>query len=148
KERMDKEKLNWRSFAHQEAVNAQWNPNTPGYYVLDPRGVIRYKWVGAPGEKAIDTALEKLISEAEADKRKPPKCRCGPRLRCGAVTTARSGLGCGRARSCPLALEEQRERGAHLPRPVPLRYNGRLGRWCSRGVLGDAEHAGVCRGEL
>ena len=73
KERMDKEKMNWRSFAHQDAINAQWNPSTPGYYVLDPKGVIRHKWVGAPGEKAIDTALEKLINEAEASGKKPPK---------------------------------------------------------------------------
>ena len=72
KERMAKEKMNWRSFAHQEAINATWNPSTPGYYVLDPGGVIRYKWVGAPGEKAIDTALEKLINEAEANRRKSP----------------------------------------------------------------------------
>jgi hypothetical protein len=53
---------------HQDAINAKWNPSTPSYYVLDPRGVIRYKWVGAPGEKAIDTALEKLINEAEVGK--------------------------------------------------------------------------------
>jgi hypothetical protein len=73
KQRMAREKMNWRSFAHQEAVNAKWNPSTPGYYVLDPRGVIRYKWVGAPGEKAIDTALEKLINEAETNRKKSPK---------------------------------------------------------------------------
>lgn len=73
KERMDKEKMNWRSFLHQEAVNAKWNPSTPGYYVLDPRGVIRYKWVGAPGEKAIDTALEKLIGEAEGNGKGAPR---------------------------------------------------------------------------
>ena len=73
KERMDKEKMNWRSFAQQEAVNAQWNPSTPSYYVLDPQGVIRHKWVGAPGEKAIDTALEKLINEAELNRKKSPK---------------------------------------------------------------------------
>jgi len=72
KERMDKEKMNWRSFAHQVAINAKWNPSTPGYYVLDPRGVIRHKWVGAPGEKAIDTALEKLINEAEVNGKKSP----------------------------------------------------------------------------
>ena len=72
KERMDKEKMSWRSFAHQAAINAQWNPSTPSYYVLDPEGVIRYKWVGAPGEKAIDTALEKLISEAEVNRKKSP----------------------------------------------------------------------------
>ena len=72
KQRMDKEKMNWRSFAHQEAINAQWNPSTPGYYVLDPKGVIRHKWVGAPGEKAIDTALEKLINEAAVSREKSP----------------------------------------------------------------------------
>jgi len=72
KERMDKEKMNWRSFAHQDAINAKWNPSTPSYYVLDPRGVIRYKWVGAPGEKAIDTALEKLINEAQANRKNSP----------------------------------------------------------------------------
>ena len=71
KERMDKEKMNWRSFAHQDGVNAKWNPSTPSYYVLDPKGVIRRKWVGAPGEKAIDAALEKLINEAQERQPKP-----------------------------------------------------------------------------
>ena len=65
---MDAEKMNWRSFAYQEAINAQWNPMTPGYYVLDAKGVIRHKWMGPPGEKAIDSALEKLIREAEGAK--------------------------------------------------------------------------------
>lgn len=67
KERMAKEKMNWRSFVQQEAINARWNPSTPTYYVLDPRGVIRHKWVGPPGERAIDRALEKLIQETEAN---------------------------------------------------------------------------------
>jgi hypothetical protein len=68
---MAEEKMNWRSFAYQEAVSAKWNPSTPSYYVLDPKGVIRHKWNGAPGAKAIDTALEKLIAEAEAGKGRP-----------------------------------------------------------------------------
>jgi hypothetical protein len=72
KERMDKEEMNWRSFAQQDAINAQWNPSTPSYYVLDPKGVIKHKWVGAPGEKAINTALEKLIKEAEGNGKKSP----------------------------------------------------------------------------
>ena len=71
-ERMAKEKMNWRSFAHQEAVNAKWNPSTPSYYVLDPKGVIRHKWLGPPGEKAIDSALEKLIGETERSGKKLP----------------------------------------------------------------------------
>jgi peroxiredoxin len=69
---MDEEKMNWRSFAHQDAINAKWNPSTPGYYVLDPKGVIRYKWVGAPGERAIDRALEKLLDEADVNGKKSP----------------------------------------------------------------------------
>lgn len=61
---MEKYKLNWRSFASRE-VTDKWNASTPGYYVLDQKGVIRHKWMGntGPGEKAIDTALEKLIHE-------------------------------------------------------------------------------------
>jgi hypothetical protein len=66
KERMVKEQMNWRSFKQQDAINARWNSSTPSYYVLDPKGVIRYKWLGAPGEKAIDAALEKLVDEAES----------------------------------------------------------------------------------
>ena len=62
---MDKEKLNWRSFADPGAITAKWNAATPAYYVIDAKGMIRYKWVGVPGEKAIDAALEKLIHEAE-----------------------------------------------------------------------------------
>ena len=61
---MDKEKMNWRSFVFQEEVNDTWNSSTPSYYVLDPMGVIRRKWIGAPGAKAIDMAIEKLINEA------------------------------------------------------------------------------------
>jgi hypothetical protein len=63
---MEKEKLNWRSFGSRE-VTDKWNASTPGYYVLDHHGVIRHKWMGnaGPGEKAIDTALEKLIHEVK-----------------------------------------------------------------------------------
>jgi peroxiredoxin len=66
-----KENLTWRSFADpgdagQGPIADRWNlTNTPTLYVLDPRGVIRYKWVGGPGEKAIDAALDKLIKETE-----------------------------------------------------------------------------------
>ena len=65
KEIMDKEKLNWRSFVIHDTVKAKWDdPGTPMYYVIDHRGVIRYKWFGSPGEKAIDTAVETLIEKA------------------------------------------------------------------------------------
>ena len=65
---MVKEQLNWRSTADQGAIAEKWNsPGTPVYYVIDPTGVIRYKWVGNPGEKALDAALDKLIQEPEKD---------------------------------------------------------------------------------
>ena len=72
KDVVKKENLTWRSFADsgtagQGPIAARWNlTNTPTHYVLDPRGVIRYKWVGGPGEKAIDAALGNLMKEIEA----------------------------------------------------------------------------------
>jgi len=66
KEVMTKEKLNWRSFADNGAIFQKWSARgTPVYYVVDHQGVIRHKWLGYPGAKGIDTALEKLIKEAE-----------------------------------------------------------------------------------
>jgi len=69
KEVMEKEQVTWRSISSQ-AVTSQWNAATPTYYVIDVKGVIRHKWVGSPGEKAIDMALEKLIHEAKNDTKK------------------------------------------------------------------------------
>jgi peroxiredoxin len=79
KKAMEKEKLTWRSFADpgalgQGAITTKWNlPGTPTFYVIDPRGVIRHKWVGSPGEKAIDAALDRLIQEAEGGGMKVPR---------------------------------------------------------------------------
>jgi hypothetical protein len=79
KEIMGKEKLPWRSFvdvgnAGTGAIAAKWNhAATPTFYVIDHKGVIRYKWTGAPGAKVMDAALLKLIGEAEKDAKSPPK---------------------------------------------------------------------------
>jgi hypothetical protein len=65
---MEKEKLNWRSLSSR-AVTEKWSArSTPAYYVLDARGVIRFKWMGYPGAKTMDAALEKLLREAEGKK--------------------------------------------------------------------------------
>ena len=69
KEVMEKEQVTWRSISSQ-AVTSRWNAGTPTYYVIDVKGVIRYKWVGGPGEKAIEMALDKLIHQAENDTKK------------------------------------------------------------------------------
>ena len=66
-----KNQITWRSFSDEGNAGAgpiakQWNLSaTPSFYVIDHRGVIRYKWAGAPGAKLIDAALAKLIPEAE-----------------------------------------------------------------------------------
>ena len=71
---MDKENLRWRSFAEGVAIFPRWGlDGTPTLYVLDHTGLIRHKWAGSPGEKAIDSAVEKLIREAERDRKNVPK---------------------------------------------------------------------------
>jgi peroxiredoxin len=67
---MEKNMLTWRSFADAGQAGAgpiatKWNLSaTPTFYLIDAKGVIRYKWAGAPGEKVLDAALEKLLKEA------------------------------------------------------------------------------------
>jgi peroxiredoxin len=71
---MDRENLPWRSFADKGDIVGKWNlSGTPTFYVIDREGVIRYKWVGPPGEHALDAALEKLIREAEDGLGKEPR---------------------------------------------------------------------------
>jgi len=78
---MDKEKLNWRSFADHGGkggdmgpIATKWNlQGTPTLFVLDHKGMIRYRWLGSPGEKKIDEAINSLIKEAEADSKKESK---------------------------------------------------------------------------
>jgi hypothetical protein len=69
---MEKEKITWRSFVDAGTADAgpiatRWNLSaTPTFYLIDHKGVIRYKWAGPPGEKVMDAALDRLIKEAEA----------------------------------------------------------------------------------
>ena len=69
---MEKEKITWRSFVDAGTAGAgpiatRWNLSaTPTFYLIDHKGVIRYKWAGPPGEKVMDAALDRLIKEAEA----------------------------------------------------------------------------------
>jgi hypothetical protein len=61
---IERQKLNWRSFTHKDSIAEEWNtPGTPTYYILDSHGVIRFKWIGNPGAKAMDAAIEKLLRE-------------------------------------------------------------------------------------
>lgn len=69
---MAREKLNWRSFADGRAIADLWSArSTPGYYAIDHQGVIRHKWLGYPGEQALDEAIEALVADAEARVQNP-----------------------------------------------------------------------------
>ena len=69
----EKEKITWRSFADEGNAGAgpiatKWNLSaTPTFYVIDHKGVIRYKWAGPPGEEILDAALAQLIKAAEGN---------------------------------------------------------------------------------
>ncbi len=75
KQAMVKENLTWRSFADPGTIGmgpiaVAWNlSTTPTYYLIDHKGTIRQKWVGAPGEMAIESAVERLLKAAERDAR-------------------------------------------------------------------------------
>ena len=70
---MENQKITWRSFVDAGPAGAgpiatKWNLSaTPTFYVIDHKGVIRYKWAGAPGEKVLHAALDKLIKAAEGN---------------------------------------------------------------------------------
>ena len=79
KEIMDKEKLPWRSFvdlgnAGTGEIATKWNHSaTPTFYVINHKGVIRYKWAAPPGMKVMDAALEEVIGAAERDRKQPQR---------------------------------------------------------------------------
>ena len=77
KEVMDKEQLNFRSFTDTAdgeglgVIGSAWNLfGTPTVFVLDHKGVIRYRQIGIPDKKAIDEVLNKLMKEAEGNDKK------------------------------------------------------------------------------
>jgi len=73
-----KEQITWRSFWNGDKgtggpISEEWRVHGwPTLYLLDHRGVIRHKWLGFPGEEVLDTAVEKLVKEAEAAVRATP----------------------------------------------------------------------------
>ncbi len=65
---MASHQLNWRNFADDGSIAEQWNsPATPSFYILDPQGIIRKKWIGHPGEQAIEAALEELLRQVKPE---------------------------------------------------------------------------------
>ncbi len=72
KPRMEEENITWRSFWNGPEgtggpISSTWNVRGwPTIYVLDHKGVIRFK--GVRGEEALDEAVDELLAEMENTK--------------------------------------------------------------------------------
>ncbi len=70
------ENISWRSFTNGPKgtggpISSDWMVRGwPTLYVIDHKGVIRHKYLGSPGDKVLDTAIEKLVEEAEKEAKK------------------------------------------------------------------------------
>jgi len=66
--------VTWRSFWNgkdgtEGPISTDWNvQGWPTVYLIDHKGVIRYKNPMGMGEKGLDEAIEKLLKEAEPTK--------------------------------------------------------------------------------
>ena len=71
KKTLEEEQITWRSFWNGPKgtggpISTDWGVRGwPTLYLLDHKGVIRHKWVGSPGDKVLDEAIDKLVAEAE-----------------------------------------------------------------------------------
>jgi len=73
KEVMTRENITWRTFDDDGTINRAWNsPATPTFFILDREGVIRHKWIGLPGEKVVDAAVEKWMAATASIAPKQP----------------------------------------------------------------------------
>ena len=75
KKTMEKEQITWRSFwnggSTDGPISRDWKVSGwPTLYLIDHKGVIRHKWLGNPGEKVLDEAIEAIVKEAEEAKEK------------------------------------------------------------------------------
>lgn len=73
---LKEQEITWRSFWNGEKgttgpISEEWNvKGWPTLYLIDHKGVIRYKWLGSPSGDVLDKAVEKLVKEAEESKTK------------------------------------------------------------------------------
>ena len=69
KEVIQKEQMTWRSFFDGPGTGGpiarKWDIHGwPTLFLIDPRGVIRRVWMGAPGGNELDEAIDQLVREA------------------------------------------------------------------------------------
>ena len=70
--RFQKEGITWRNAIEptENSLASQWNvTGYPNLYLIDAKGVIRYHWLGSPGDEVLDQKIDELIAEAQAGKK-------------------------------------------------------------------------------
>jgi peroxiredoxin len=70
---LKKNPIPWRSLRNQRkdgaTISREWNlKGWPTLFLIDAKGVIRHRWIGSPGDKVLDKAVEALVGEAESGK--------------------------------------------------------------------------------
>jgi peroxiredoxin len=65
--------LTWRNFADEDGhITAAWEVEAfPTIVLIDHKGVVRHHNLGAPREKDLDKAIDRLVEEAEKDAGRP-----------------------------------------------------------------------------
>jgi hypothetical protein len=75
KETLKEEQITWRSWwdggSTGGPIATAWNVRGwPTLYLIDHKGIIRHKYLGSPGDKVLDAAIDALVAEAEKDSTK------------------------------------------------------------------------------
>jgi hypothetical protein len=72
KEQNEKQQITWRSFWNGPdgtggPISKKWAvKGWPTLYLIDAKGVIRYKFLGSPGDEKLDELIDELVKEASA----------------------------------------------------------------------------------
>lgn len=69
KQVLQEEQITWRSFWNGGStggpISRQWQIRAwPTLWVIDAKGVVRFKYEGSPGEKEISRVIDLLLKEA------------------------------------------------------------------------------------
>jgi hypothetical protein len=64
----------WRSFRNKRkggaTISREWNlKGWPTLFLIDAGGVLRHRWIGSPGDKVLDRAVENLVRAAESGRK-------------------------------------------------------------------------------
>jgi peroxiredoxin len=68
REAQKKHQLNWRSWWDEDnTIARQWKVRAwPTLFLLDGKGVVRWRSEGVPDSKVLDGVIEKLVKETES----------------------------------------------------------------------------------